>query len=1342
MSGPSVSRHHADWLSLVEVSGPFVSLPVLMRVFPQGLEPRDPAQAKALRAAYEEWQDNPAIPGSQRAWVMHVLIEALGYEREQIAEGQALPAGLEAKMPEMGEALRPDIALIGPAGSDTAGRAQLLIASYPAEQALDKPVTGKHWKATPATRMMELLHGTGVPLGLITNGEQWMLVYGPRGETTGYATWYGALWLDEPITLRAFQSLLGVRRFFGVASESTLLALLKESANDQQEVTDQLGYQVREAVEVLVKSVDTLDRENGRALLKDLPETVLYDAALTIMMRLVFLFAAEERGLLHLGKPLYDENYAVSTLQEQLQEIADQHGEEVLERRFDAWTRLLATFRAVHAGIQHQDLLMLAYGGSLFDPDRYPFLEGRAALSSWKTAAAEPLAVNNRVVLHLLNSLQRLQVRLTGGGAAESRRISFRALGVEQIGHVYEGLLDRTAVRASETVLGMKGARDKEREIPLATLELRSRQGQDKLIKFLEDETGRSTSALKRALDEVYLPDEHKLLIACGHDKNLLERIRPFYNLIREDSFDRPLVTPAAHIYITASTTRRSTGTHYTPPSLTEPIVQHTLEPLVYEGPMNGLPREQWTLKSPRAILDLKVCDMAMGSGAFLVQACRYLAERLVESWEVLEKQRQGEVLITPEGNFSTGAPSERLVPADTNERVAIARRVIADRCIYGVDVNAMAVEMAKLSLWLLTLQRDLPFTFLDHALKCGDSLLGIVDMREIDNFSLRPGAQQATFAIANLASYVEESSAKRRALEELPSNDHAQIEIKSRLHAEAESATATVKALADCLVGLELRGLDGEAYEEQRAVGADRAEIEMRRPLMSFQNYAREQSRGMSTFHWPLEFPEVFDRGGFDAFMGNPPFMGGLKISGALGDVYRRWLDTQNRHGGGRADLCAYFLLRGSKLKKRAGTLGMIATNTIAEGETRDTGLVHLVKSGERIYQAWRSLPWPGRANLSVSILYLVGSEAWHGEIVLDAQPVANIAPSLTAESDFLKPHKLAANLGLSFQGANVHGMGFVLETSEAKRFLEMSSPNSECIFQFMNGDDLNNEPQQVPTRWVIDFRDLPLEECETRWPAVMKRIRELVKPIRDHQKDKRAREKWWCHYRPATSLYNATRNLGRFLATCEVTKHLSFSFVAPGWILSSNVDVIALDGDQHFAILQSTIHEVWARAQCAHLETRLKYSNGNAFETFAFPSGLADLKNIGSEYHAHRHSIMTSRREGLTATYNRFHDRNERSEDIIKLRTLHSEMDRAAAAAYGWSDLQLGHDFHETRQGLRYTISEPARRAILERLLVINYQRYAEQEAEKSAQAITAPVKRGRKKRASPDKLTLDLL
>ena len=152
--------------------------------------------------------------------------------------------------------------------------------------------------------MMELLHSTDVRLGLVTNGEHWMLVDAPRGETTGFASWYAHLWLEEQLTQRAFRSLLGVRRFFGVADDETLEAMLAESATNQQEVTDQLGLQVRHAVEVLIHSLDRADQDHGRELLAGVPETVLYEAALTVMMRLVFLFCAEEQKLLLLGDPL------------------------------------------------------------------------------------------------------------------------------------------------------------------------------------------------------------------------------------------------------------------------------------------------------------------------------------------------------------------------------------------------------------------------------------------------------------------------------------------------------------------------------------------------------------------------------------------------------------------------------------------------------------------------------------------------------------------------------------------------------------------------------------------------------------------------------------------------------------------------------------------------------------------------------------------------------------------------------------------------------------------------------------------------------------------------------
>ena len=327
--------------------------------------------------------------------------------------------------------------------------------------------------------MTELLHGTGVRLGLVTNGEHWMLVDAPKNETAGYASWYAALWLEEPITLRAFRSLLSANQFFNVPDDQTLEALLAKSASNQQEVTEQLGYQVRRAVEVLIYSLDRADQDFGRELLAGVKEDVLYESALTVMMRLVFLFCAEERDLIPSKPfPVYEQNYSVSTIGKQLRELADQHGEELLERRYDAWPRLLAAFRAVYGGLRHDDLHIPAYGGNLFNPDRFPFLEGRKLGSLWRDTEANPLPVNNRTVLHLLEALQLLQVKIPGGGPAEARRVSFRALDIEQIGHVYEGLLDHTAKRADEPFLGLAGTRDKEPEVLLRVLEELAERGE------------------------------------------------------------------------------------------------------------------------------------------------------------------------------------------------------------------------------------------------------------------------------------------------------------------------------------------------------------------------------------------------------------------------------------------------------------------------------------------------------------------------------------------------------------------------------------------------------------------------------------------------------------------------------------------------------------------------------------------------------------------------------------------------------------------------------------------------------------------------------------------------
>ncbi len=1358
----SVARHHAEWLSLVETSGPFLSMPVLLRAFPQGLDGRDSDRAARLRETYEEWLDRKQEPAVHRTWVQHVLRELLEYPPELLVEGQSIPPGLEAAQPLFGETLRPDWVL---KHRDPEGRPQLLISLYPSTQKLDGPVAGKVWKEPSGTRMMELLHATDVPLGLVTNGEHWMLVHAPRGETTGFASWYADLWMQEPITLRAFQSLLDLRRFLGVAADETLPALFAASSKDQQEVTDQLGYQVRRAVEMLVQAFDRIDAESGRQLLSGMPEKELYDGALTVMMRLVFLFSAEERKLLLLGDPLYDQHYAVSTLSELLRERADQHGEEVLERRHDAWCRLLATFRAVYAGVQHEAMRLPAYGGTLFDPDRYPFLEGRTKDTKWTNTAAKPLPINNRVVLHLLESLQFLRVKVPGGGPAEARRLSFRALGIEEIGHVYEGLLDHTAKRAPETILGLSGAKDKEPEIPLSKLEELAAKGTADLIEYLHEETGKSENGLKGLLKESPEIDEHALLIACGQDARLLQRVKPFAALLREDSFGQFVVIPEGSVYVTRGSERRSTGTHYTPRSLTKPIVQYTLEPLVYIGPAEGKPEEEWQLKSPKELLELKVCDMAMGSGAFLVQACRYLAERLVEAWEKTERANPGKILATPEGDFSAGDPKERLIPADPDERVAIAQRTVADRCLYGVDINPMAVEMAKLSLWLITLQRDRPFTFLDHALKCGDSLLGVSSVQQIENFSLRPGERQVTFATVNLFRYVDEASAKRRALEDLPSNDHTQIETKNRLHAEAEAATAKVKTIADCLIAFELLGLDGDAYEEQRTDEAEKVQLLMKRDadaslksqsptINQLSAYAREQLRGRRPFHWAVEFPEVFARGGFGAFVGNPPFIKGHFISQHFGDEYRTYL-AERIHGGsaGLSDLCAFFVRQAFRLLSDGGCAGLIATNTISEGDTRKVGLDSVQELGGAILRADPDIPWFGDAAVIVSPL-VMRKGSWLSKAVLSGHEVESISSRLQAGVN-REVMALLSNNEKAFVGSYLLGDGYVLTPEEARAYLQSTPDAQTVILPYINGVEFNAFPNLQPRRFAICFWDWTLSRVRT-FPELAERIESLVKPVRDGVDRDRNRDNWWLHAENRPGLYHAVGLGNRFLkhtknwnpdarfpnrvvVKAKTSDTWAFGFLPSTTLFDQALTVIASDDIGLFGVLQSTLHEIWARESGAGSKMKLdqRYS-ASMFETFPFPASPDGVARIGSLYDDTRREIMETRQEGLTKTYNRFHDRGEQSEDIARLRALHVEMDQAVAATYGWNDLDLGHGFHETKQGVRYTISESVRRIVLDRLLALNHERYEEEVRaglhEKKVKGI-GPRQRGRKKAALID-------
>lgn len=1388
-----------EWMGLMDVVGPFVTPAIVAEAFPSGLEGHDSGLLKGLRSAYKTWEDSDD-PVWHREWVNVVLSSVLGYQEKHILQDQAIPESINYVDRTHHTTIRPTFIIHQPEFPD---RGRILVMRLPKGESTSKPKAEAKWQASPISQMQMLLQANNEKIGLVTNGEEWVLVNNCGTGAVGFATWYAYLWLEEHDTLRSFRSLLSIRRVFGGEPGSRLVDLLARGAEDQQDVTDRLGYQVRRAVEELVGAFERLDRDSHRELLKGVGETEVYEGVLTVMMRLVFLFCAEERGLLHLGEDLYDRFYAVSTLREQLHDDASKLTEEVLDRRSSAWCRLLATFRMVYQGVAHEDLRIPAYGGTLFDPDRFPWLEGRQV-----DGTNLPPDISDRIVLHLLDSLQVLRQ------GQEARKLSFHALDVEQIGHVYEGLLDHTAKRALKPILGLVGKEGDEPEVDLETLESKVAEGRDKFIAYLKDQTGKTERALGNLLDQATDAEKlRKLRVVCGDDHDLFERVKPFANLIREDSFGNVQVYPEGALYATVGSDRRSTGTHYTPRTLTEEVVKYALEPLVYVGPAEGLPEEEWTLKDAKAIVDLKVCDMAMGSGAFLVAACRFLSIKLVEAWAVAEEKAArrlgfsaeglffthrleddhhaktpGTYVTTPYGDIAVADPNQELIPNDAEERLALARRIVADRCLYGVDRNAMAVEMAKLSLWLTTLRKDRPFTFLDHALRHGDSLLGVTE-RQLEMFSMDTSGQSEALLLPWVPEYVSKVRNLRQQIARIPSHDPEAIRRKQRLFDQVRELEKPLKFAADALVACELSEGNARDKAARRAViQSTLTEVPSGDRLRS----TYKELTGRPTFHWELEYPDVFaaERGGFDAIVGNPPFQGGQKITGTAGTDYRDFIVAHIADGRrGSADLCAYFVLSAAGMIRSSGCAGLITTNTIAQGDTREVCLEHLLASEppHALYRAFKSTKWPGDANLEISKIWLRKGD-WKGGCMLDECPIEAINAYLDEGDGGGKPFRLKANEGLSFIGSYVLGMGFVLEPDGAQALIESDPQNRRVLFPYLNGEDLNTRLDQSASRWVINFFDWPLGrygdvlpvsrepvvdairgsapkwfgdspvgptsrwelpenhidvlsgqldkrraqwlrlgivpsdypgQVATDYPQCLSIVERLSRPEReklatgDATAKDRAR-RWWQFARQAANLYNAIEHLDRVIVAPQVSKYSTFWLAPTNQVFSLMCTVIASDRKSLLGELLCSFHDLWVRTHSSSLETRRRYTPSDCFETY--PLLRIDNNELGSLATSAVSLLqrITAQAEiGLTSLFNRINNAADLDADIVGVRRILLEVDSVVAKLLGWDDIDLGHDFHDTPQGVRFTISPEARKEVLRRLLKLNHERYAEEVA-----------------------------
>lgn len=1366
-------RQHQEWLDLTEVSGPFLTMPVLLRAWPQ-LDPLEKDERARLRARHADWQTDTTARRDE--WVAYILRRLLGWDDAlTFRQGESEHHGLDRltlRVAEHNTEVRPDFALVEPgtdfaAEPDTASaakRVRLLGITVPAGTApTARAGGGGDWAAAPADRLARLLRHHGVPLGLVTDGRWWCLVWAPLGGVTTTAVFDSIGWNEaaERNVVRAFASLLSRRRFFEYEEAETLVGLLKASLAAGEDVTEALGIQVRQAVELLVDAIGRADVravENGAPGLHASGVTAgeVYRGAVAVMMRIVFLLFAEERGLLPADNEVYARSYSARFLRDELKARADEEGETSLEHTTSAWHRLIALFHAVHGGVDHpgSGFHLPAYDGSIFDPDTYPWMERTTPL----------LPIDDRTVLHMLQAVQ--EVRVGKGKDREVRTLSFRALDVEQIGYVYEGLLSFDGRRATEHMVGLIGPEGLEHEVPLRELEsLAAKAGSVKPLakavheKWKDPKPPATAGQLERRLAPLGAEDAaeaRRRLNAVTKDPALTERLLPFVGILRDDLRGLPTVIPNGALYITESSLRKNTGTHYTPRFLAEEVVLHALEPLVYEpGPLQTADTGEWRLKSADQILDLKVADIAMGSAAFLVAACRYLADRLIEAWE---SEGRADAMT-----YRAGRAVDAVTAADAEQDPVVveARRQIIEHCLYGVDINPMAVEMAKLSLWLVSMDPGRPFTFLDDRLVCGDSLLGVHSMEQVQAVHMKPG-QQADILAEQARQLVDELTRERQAITAIKGVDLPALQQKRDLLAQVNEHSLRLRLVGDLIAGAELATCasgrvpwyaeeSGEpvrdlfpqaAWLVQRIMEngvEDGSEVVREAQVRAEEWLSAELPDGAlerKPLHWPLVFPEVFTlKGGFDAIVGNPPFLGGTKISGALGKAYQQFLgDVIAKTAGNRCDLVGYFLLRAHQVLNPCGQAGLVTTNTISQGDTREVGLDQLLRAGVVIRRATKSAPWPSRSAV------LEYSSVWNSQPgavkeyagVLDGVVIpSGISSSLNPKSRVETwSERLAVNAGLSFTGVKITGFGFTLSRSEAQEWIEDDARYAQVVFPYLGGQDVNTHAMHGTDRWIINFRDWPLARAE-QYPKAFEKVLRDVKPecaSKDPKTYAGLMDRWWQYWRPRTEMMQALGPLESCIVMALVSKVVMPVLVSADQVFSQKLGVFSSDSPGLLAVLSSSPHYWWALDRSSTLKADLSYNTTDVFETLVRCPVTDSLNAAGIRLHVYRRELMLRRNMGLTSTYNLLHDPECTDGEIQELRAIHKQVDRATVAAYGWFDLlddsgqtspvdsshqavPLDHGFHETDQGTRYTIGLLARTEIIDRLRQLNHQAYADE-------------------------------
>lgn len=743
---------------------------------------------------------------------------------------------------------------------------------------------------------------------------------------------------------------------------------------------------------------------------------------------------------------------------------------------------------------------------------------------------------------------------------------------------------------------------------------------------------------------------------------------------------------------------RSSSGSHYTPDELVHPLIKHSLDHVILEKLKQS--------EKEKALLSIRVCDVACGSGHILLSAARRIAGELVKI------------------RYQEDQPS----PEHFRECI---REVIKD-CIYGVDKNPLAVELCKVALWLEAHNPGEPLSFLDHHIKCGDAIVGLGHREDLEKgipseaFKALAGDDKELCALLRKRNEAERKAPKQlqfhesmnkfisdtgnefEKLNSMPDHTPKQIEEKKSFYDKISHGPQwwRLRQLADMQTAQFFIPKQNPVTPPfQGGVTAVRGgsgspfltDAEFRTHLAGTHNIATpacykatDVSLKNKFFHWFIEFPEIFAHGGFDCILGNPPFLGGKKLSTTFGDPYLECIKYEFKPIGA-VDLVTFFFRRIFELIKPEGFQSLISTNTIAQGEAREDGLDFIVKQGGSINHAIKSTKWPGKAAVEVALVTIT-KQPWKGKFVLAGKEVKTITPYLDDSETLGNPFPLKQNEDRSYVGSFVLGKGFILELKEAQKLIEKDPKNKDVLFPYLNGDDLNNNPDQSPSRWVINFFDWPLQRMEpdewekldekekektlkagiyakpdyegrvaVDYPDCLEILANLVKPERQRwANDKDGNEikgeyalrkplpyKWWVYADKRPALYRAISTKKNVMAVSRVTKYLFISFSDNNKVFSEQTVIFAFDSNLYFSFIHNTIHDIWAWKNGSTLGTgTLRYSASDCFETFPTPQNLSLsqeqlLEQIGEQYHEHRRKLMLAMQLGLTKTYNLFHSK-----------------------------------------------------------------------------------------------------